>query len=62
MKTHKKLIQDWMKDPKFKKDYDALEEEFTLFDELLHARHTAGLTQDDVAKRMGTKAPAIARI
>jgi len=33
-----------------------------LLDELLKARKGAGLTQEQVAKRMGTKTPAIARI
>jgi transcriptional regulator with XRE-family HTH domain len=56
------MIKDWMKVPKFKEEYDVLEEEFTLLDELLKARKGAGLTQEQVAKRMGTKTPAIARI
>ncbi len=37
-------------------------EEAELLDALLKARHEAGLTQAQVAKRMGTQAPAIARI
>lgn len=37
-------------------------EEAELLDTLLKARHEAGLTQAQVAKRMGTQAPAIARI
>ena len=37
-------------------------EETELLDALLKARHEAGLTQAQVAKRMGTQAPAIARI
>jgi len=39
-----------------------LQEEFSLFDELLKARTFAGLTQSDVADLMGTKTPAIARL
>ena len=35
---------------------------FQLLKEMLRARRRAGLTQNDVAKRMGTKAPAIARL
>lgn len=42
--------------------YDALEEEYTLAAELLRARKKAGLTQSEVARRMGTKRPAVARI
>ena len=62
MKTHNQMIKDWIKESRFKKEYDALEEEFILLDELLKARKRAGLTQEQVAKRMGTKTPAIARI
>jgi len=62
VKTHNQMIKDWIKESRFKKEYDALEEKFTLLDELLKARKGAGLTQEQVAKRMGTKTPAIARI
>ncbi len=62
MKTHDEMIATWMKDPKFKDEYDALKDEFTLFDEIIKARKHAGLTQAEIAYRMGTKAPAVARI
>lgn len=62
MKTHKEMVEEWKKDPTFRREYDALEEEFALFDELLRARKKAGLTQEEVARRMGTKVPAIARL
>ena len=38
------------------------EDEFALFDEFLKARRHAGLTQAEVAVRMDTKPPAVARI
>ena len=62
MKTHEEMIADWMKDPEFRAEYDALEEEFSIFDALVEARKKAGLTQEEVARRMGTKPPAIARL
>ncbi len=62
MKTHNEMINEWMQDPTFKKEYDALAPEFIFFDELIKARHNAGLTQAEVAERMGTKTPAIARL
>lgn len=62
MKTHDEIVKEWKKDPDFKREYDALEAEFSLFDELLRARQEAGLTQAEVAERMGTKASAIARL
>jgi transcriptional regulator with XRE-family HTH domain len=62
MKTHDEMVAGWMKDPEFKAEYDALEDEFALFDAVLAARKRAGLTQAEIAARMGTKAPAVARI
>ena len=56
-KTHDDMVAEWMRDPAFKVEYDALEEEYQLLREMLHARSRAGLTQEEVAKRMGTKAP-----
>jgi predicted transcriptional regulator len=51
-----------LKNPAFKKEYDALEEEFALINELLKARSRAKLTQTDVARRMGTSQSAVARM
>ena len=62
MRSHKAMIANWKKDPAFKAEYDALEPEFAMFDELLKARQAAKLTQAEVAKRMGTKVPAISRM
>ncbi len=62
MKTHDEMINEWKQNPEFKKEYDGLEEEFLLFDELLTARQKAGLTQAEVAKKMGTRTPAVRRL
>ena len=62
MKTHDDMIAAWKKDSIFRKEYDALEEQFGLFDVLLKARYDAGLTQAEVAERMGTKTSAVARL
>ena len=62
MKTHDEMVNEWMQDPAFKNEYDALESEFVVFDELLKARNIARLTQAQVAERMGTKSAAIARL
>jgi DNA-binding XRE family transcriptional regulator len=48
--------------PKFKKAYDALDDEFTALAALLNARKDAGLTQAEVASRMGVSQPVLARI
>ncbi len=62
MLTHEELKKKILSNPEAKSEYDSLEEEFSLFDELLKARMEAGLTQSEVAERMGTKTPAIARL
>ncbi len=62
MLTHEELKKKILSNPEVKSEYDSLEEEFSLFDELLKARMEAGLTQSEVAERMGTKTPAIARL
>src|SRR6266702_8826372 len=62
MKTHKELVKKMRKNPAVKAAYDAQTEEFALLDELLKARRRAGLTQAEVAARMGTKTPAVARL
>src|SRR5262245_33079616 len=62
MMTHKELVRKMLQQPEVKAEYDALAEEFALLDELLRARRLAGLTQAEVAARMGTKTPAVARL
>jgi transcriptional regulator with XRE-family HTH domain len=56
------MIKQMLEDPAVKTEYDAQEEEFSLLDELLRARRRAGLTQAEVAQRMGTKTPSVARL
>lgn len=62
MLTHDEMIKRMLDAPAVKAESDALEDEFTLLDELLKARKRANMTQADVAKAMNTKAPAVARI
>ena len=48
--------------PGVKKAYEALEEEYAALYAMLDARLAAGLTQADVAKRMGTTVSAVSRL
>lgn len=61
-RTHEEMVAEWMLDPALKAEYDAIAEEFELLDEILAARKSAGLTQAQIAERMGTKATAITRM
>jgi transcriptional regulator with XRE-family HTH domain len=56
------MVDEWKREPEFKAAYDELEMEFTLLRELLLARQKAGLTQAEVAEKMGTKPPAVTRL
>jgi ribosome-binding protein aMBF1 (putative translation factor) len=49
-------------DPDVKREYDALEQEFAIASELIRARARAGLSQAELAERMGTSQSAIARL
>ena len=52
----------WRKDPDYRAAYEALEGEFALVRALIEARARAGLTQEEVAQRMGTTQAVIARL
>ena len=51
-----------LRKPGVQKAYDALEEEYTALLAILDARKTAGLTQAEVASRMGTTVSAVSRL
>lgn len=48
--------------PEVKREYDRLSDEFEFLDEILKARAAAGLSQADVAARIGTTQSAVARL
>ena len=48
--------------PDVKREYDRLAGEFEFLDEMLRARAAAGLTQAEVAARIGTTQSAVARL
>lgn len=52
----------WMKRPGFAAAYDALADEYAALGELLRARQAAGMTQTDVAERMGIAQASVARL
>lgn len=63
MLTHKELKAKALADPAVQAEYERIErEEMPMLNAILKARADAGLTQAQVAERMGTKAPAVARL
>ena len=63
MQSHDQLVKNLMTRPGVRAEVDRLErEESSLLDALLKARQDAGLTQAQVAERMGTQAPSVARL
>ncbi len=58
-KEHKKQP---MKDPEFKKEYEALEPEYQLAATLIRLWLSKGLTQEELARILNTKQASIARL
>jgi len=56
---HERMMRD---DPEYRREYEALEEEFALIGAMLDARRKAGLSQSQVAERMGVKQPVVAKL
>jgi len=56
------LHEKWLGDPEYREAYDAPEPEYALVREVIGARVRAGLTQEQLAQRMGTTQSAIARL
>lgn len=52
MSSIAKLKKQWMKDPKVNEAFEEMEPEFEVAHSLIAARVEAGLTQEEVAKRM----------
>jgi DNA-binding XRE family transcriptional regulator len=63
MQTHDQLVAKLMRRRGVRSEAERIErEEGALLDLLLEARREAGLTQAQVAERMGTQPPAVARL
>ncbi len=50
-----------LRDPEFRKAYDALGPKYALINVMLDARNKKGMTQAEIARRAGTTQSAIAR-
>lgn len=62
MSSLKSLKDKALSNAEVKTEYDALKSEFQFISTLLTMRESAGLTQQQVAERMGTKESNISRL
>lgn len=60
--NHSELKRAALEQADVKAAYDELSPEFGVLRQMLQARKDAGLTQAEVAQRMGTKSPAVTRL
>lgn len=58
----KKVLEKELENPEFLQAWEALEDEFAALDALLAARRQAGMTQEQVAAKMGVSQPSLARV
>lgn len=56
------FLSEQLKDPEFKKEYDALRPEFAIIQAIIDARKTAGLTQQELAEKTGITQGDISRL
>ncbi|MEN9538332.1 MAG: hypothetical protein RLZZ126_567 [Pseudomonadota bacterium] len=62
MLTHKQLRAQALGNANVKAEFEKLGDEFALLDEFLNARAAQGLTQAQVAQKIGTTQSAVARM
>ena len=61
-KSYQAILKEELKNPTFKKAYDALDDEFSLAKEVIQLRIKADMTQTELARRAHTSQPAISRL
>lgn len=60
--SHKKLRADLMKNPEFRREYDALQPEFEIAEQIIKARVERKISQAELAKRMKTGQAVVSRL
>ncbi|MDP2820996.1 MAG: helix-turn-helix transcriptional regulator [bacterium] len=61
MKKYKNVKMELLRDFEVKKEYENLGAEFLLIEEVIKRRNKKGITQRDLAQKIGTKQSAISR-
>lgn len=62
MSEFTELLNERMKDHEFKKEWDALDPEFSVIEAMLKARREAGLTQKQLSERTGIAQTDISKL
>jgi len=62
MNNWKKIRLELLSDKSIKKEYDSLEARYQLISQIIKARLKKGISQNELAKKIGTKQSAISRL
>ena len=62
MSSFNDYLKEQLKDPAFKKEYDALEPEFSIIQAMIDARKASGLTQKQLSERTGIAQADISKL
>ena len=60
--SYSEVQRKWMKDPAFKRAYDALEPEYAIIRQIIRQRINLKMSQKELAKKLGTKQSAVSRL
>ena len=62
MTDYRDFLNEQLRDENFKKEYDALEAEFSVIQAMIDARKASGLTQKDLSERTGIAQADISKL
>jgi len=62
MTTFNEFLEEQLKDPEFRTEYDVLEPEFAVVQALIKARKNSGITQKQLSERTGIAQSDISKI
>lgn len=62
MSNFDEYFDEQMKDPELKKEYDALEPEFSIIQAMIDARKSRGITQKELSRRTGITQSDISKL
>jgi len=61
-RTFEESLNEMLKEPEFRKEYEALEPEFAIIQAMIDARKNSGLTQKELADRTGINQGDISKL